>query len=177
MRSPTATSRTPSSSFNSAMSIVASPLPPMSINATAGPIATIVPSIVCPRSTRFALVDASNIAAKSSVGSLTKRSSWSFLTAVLFPEKGLQCGGPDLVSGRRHVQAIGDQQLGVRLPVGSEHLLLDIHERQVIVFRAIRLHHRVRRLDRLDPLPPADAGLDRDEDHLGLRQRRMHLLI
>ena len=71
MRSPTATSSAPSSSFSSATSIVASPLPPTSTNATSGPMATIVPSMVCPRSKRFALIDASNIAAKSSSGSLT----------------------------------------------------------------------------------------------------------
>ena len=48
------------------MSMVASPLPPTSMNATSGPIATIVPSIVCPSSNRFACSEASNILAKSS---------------------------------------------------------------------------------------------------------------
>jgi hypothetical protein len=71
MRSPTATSRTPSSSFSSATSIMASPLPPTLTNATSGPIATIVPSRVWPLSKRFGLSDASNIAAKSSPGSVT----------------------------------------------------------------------------------------------------------
>jgi hypothetical protein len=75
MRSPTAASSTPSASRSSAMSIVASPLPPTSTNATSGPIATIRPSMCCPRSSRLACVDASNIAAKSSDESVTARSS------------------------------------------------------------------------------------------------------
>src|SRR5439155_15754925 len=75
MWSPTATSRWPSASLSSSISIVASPLPPTSTNATSGPIATIVPSRVWPFSKRFALIDASNIAAKSSVDSVTARSS------------------------------------------------------------------------------------------------------
>src|SRR6266542_1171898 len=74
MRSPTATSMSPSSSFSSSTSIVASPLPPMSTNATSGPIATIVPWRVCPSLKRFALIEASNIAAKSSLESVTTRS-------------------------------------------------------------------------------------------------------
>ena len=56
----------PSGSFSSETSMDASPLPPTSMNATSGPIATMVPSMVCPCSKRFALSDASNIAAKSS---------------------------------------------------------------------------------------------------------------
>jgi hypothetical protein len=48
---------------------MASPLPPTLTNATSGPIATIAPSIVWPRSMRFCLSDASNSAAKSSFGS------------------------------------------------------------------------------------------------------------
>ena len=64
----------PSASFSSSISIVASPLPPTLTNATSGPIATIVPSMVWPFSKRFAWSDASNIAAKSSSGSLTARS-------------------------------------------------------------------------------------------------------
>ena len=71
MRSPTATSSTPSASFSSSISSCASPLPPTLTNATSGPIATIVPSIVWPRSKRFAWIEASNIAAKSSSGSVT----------------------------------------------------------------------------------------------------------
>jgi hypothetical protein len=67
MRSPIETSMSPSASLSSSTSIVASPLPPTSTKATSGPIATIVPSIVCPCSMRFAWSDASNIAAKSSV--------------------------------------------------------------------------------------------------------------
>ena len=43
-----ATSISPSSSFSSGTSIVASPLPPTSMNATSGPIATMVPSMVWP---------------------------------------------------------------------------------------------------------------------------------
>src|SRR5688572_3840945 len=66
MRSPTATSISPSSSFSSSTSIVASPLPPTLTNATSGPIATMVPSIVCPFRKRFAWPDASKSAAKSS---------------------------------------------------------------------------------------------------------------
>jgi len=41
------------------------------MNATSGRIATIVPSIVCPFSYRFAFSEASNIVAKSSSGSAT----------------------------------------------------------------------------------------------------------
>ena len=73
IRSPTLTSMSPSSSFSSATSITASPLPPTSTKATSGPIATIVPSMVCPCVKRLVLIDASNIAAKSSSLSLTVR--------------------------------------------------------------------------------------------------------
>ena len=49
MRSPTTTSMSPSSSFSSSTSIVASPFPPTSTNATSGPMATnLAPSRVCP---------------------------------------------------------------------------------------------------------------------------------
>ena len=64
------TSMSPSSSFSSATSISASPLPPTLTKATFGPIATMVPSMVWPRSNCFAWMDAANIAAKSSSGSL-----------------------------------------------------------------------------------------------------------
>ena len=57
MRSPAATSSTPSAFFNSAISMTASPLPPTSTNATSGPIATIVPSMVCPLSYCVTLTD------------------------------------------------------------------------------------------------------------------------
>src|SRR2546423_1491147 len=70
MRSPTATSSSPFASFSSSISIVASPLPPTSTKATSGPMATIVPSSVWPFSKRFGFVEASNIAAKSSSGSV-----------------------------------------------------------------------------------------------------------
>ncbi|MSO50036.1 MAG: enoyl-CoA hydratase/isomerase family protein, partial [Acidobacteria bacterium] len=81
MRSPTATSMSPSSSFSSLSSIVASPLPPTLTNATSAPMATMVPSMVWPFLKRFDLVDASNNAAKSSSISLTTRSS-SMLSAM-----------------------------------------------------------------------------------------------
>jgi hypothetical protein len=47
-------------------------------------MATIVPSRVCPLSKRFALVDASNIEAKSSSGSLTALSSRLWLRDHLY---------------------------------------------------------------------------------------------
>ena len=46
-------------------------MPPTLTNATSGPIATISPSIVCPRSKRFGWIEASNSVAKSSSGSVT----------------------------------------------------------------------------------------------------------
>ena len=63
MRSPTCTSRSPSSSFSSSMSIWASLLPPMLTKATFGPKPAMTPWTVWPRSNRRALTDASNIAA------------------------------------------------------------------------------------------------------------------
>src|SRR5690349_5793217 len=74
MRSPTATSRAPSASLSSAMSMVASPLPPTSTKATSAPMPTMVPSIVWPCAIRFVRCDAANSAAKSSVDSLMPRS-------------------------------------------------------------------------------------------------------
>ena len=71
MRSPTDTSSLPSASRNSARSISASPFPPTSTKATSAPMPTIVPSRVWPFSRRLGLSEASNIAAKSSSGSVT----------------------------------------------------------------------------------------------------------
>ena len=74
IRSPTATSMPPSASLSSSRSMVASPLPPTSTNATSSPIATTVPSTLWPLSRYAACTEASNIAAKSSSGSVTLRS-------------------------------------------------------------------------------------------------------
>ncbi len=70
MRSPTATSSVPSSFFSSAMSIIASPLPPTLTNATFAPMATMAPSTVWPFPTCVVFTEASNIEAKSSSGSV-----------------------------------------------------------------------------------------------------------
>src|SRR5262245_20836135 len=72
MRSPTLTSRSPSLSFSSSMSMAASLLPPTSTSADSSPIATTTPSMICPFVTRFARSEASNIVAKSSSGSLNQ---------------------------------------------------------------------------------------------------------
>src|SRR5207249_4010187 len=67
--SPTFTWTSLSGSESSAMSMVASPFPPMSTNATSGPIATMVPETVSPSWWDFSASDSSSIRAKSSVPS------------------------------------------------------------------------------------------------------------
>src|SRR5688572_2363247 len=135
-RSPTVTSMSPSAFFSSSISIVASPLPPTSTNATSGPIATIVPSMVWPCSTRFGWVEAANIAAKSSVGSVTAhsrelvrltvpRARYSFAAAAL--ELIALVGEQHVEAGERPVAAahIGLQlQLDIVGQVRGAHLLL-----------------------------------------------------
>jgi RNA polymerase sigma-70 factor (ECF subfamily) len=76
IRSPTFASTTPSSFRSSSMLMDASPLAPTSMSATSGPMATMLPWTLCPVASRFALIDASNRAAKSSSGGSWLRSSF-----------------------------------------------------------------------------------------------------
>ena len=100
MRSPTAASSAPSSSFNSATSSTASLLLPMSIRATSSPMPTMVPSTAWPFVKRLARVDASNSAAKSSSG---WKSSGSLIR-------------PAIIAGRARIAVSGEAGAGYRWP-------------------------------------------------------------
>ena len=80
---------------------------------------------------------------------------------------------PDLVARRRHVETIGDQQVRIRLAVGAEHLLLDVHVHEVRMLRRVVPDPGVRRANRVNPLPAPDARLDRNKNDRRVRQVRL----
>src|SRR5262245_34942634 len=116
IRSPTLASTTPSSFFNSSTASDASPLAPTATSATSAPRDTMVPGIVWPVCSGFALIDASNRAAKSSSGrSLTSgNSSRSAYTVPARMAFHLDVP-PDLQRNSKAVTDIGIEETGLTL--------------------------------------------------------------
>src|ERR1051326_6493905 len=130
MRSPTLTPIVPSSFFSSAMSIIASPLPPTLTNATFAPMATMLPSTVWPRriGLLFVFSDASNIAAKSSSGSVT----------------GILSGGPKAAPALLQREGVDDVARSDRDELSAVHGVTDrrrVHVRACLKVPEMRAGH------------------------------------
>src|SRR2546423_7502716 len=71
---------------------------------------------------------------------------------------------PDIVASARHVQAVGDEQLGPRPTIGAEHRREHVHVGLRAVARDFLAHETVRLAYGAHQRPAAPARPDRDEN-------------